>query len=102
MCDAAKPDEKYIDNEGRDITHIYSYNKVMSPKDLCGMANILNRTNFRLLAWYFGPTTTRKAGLRNFKCLGKMSMPSTGKQKFSVFVYFKTARYEKGIEAAWK
>ena len=30
VCDAAKPDENYVDDNGNDITHIYSYNKVMS------------------------------------------------------------------------
>ena len=56
LCDAAKPEERYIDNEDKDITHIYSYNKVMSVKDLMGIADILNRTNYRVLAWYFNPT----------------------------------------------
>jgi len=30
VCDAAKPDQSYVDDLGLDITHIYSYNKVMS------------------------------------------------------------------------
>ena len=38
-----------------DITHIYSYNKVMSFADRKDISKILNKTNFKLLAWYFGP-----------------------------------------------
>ena len=55
VCDAAKPDEKYVDDLGNDITHIYSYNKVMSFEDREGIAKILNRTNYKVLAWYFNP-----------------------------------------------
>ena len=42
MCDAAKPDQSYVDDDGKDITHIYSYNKVMSEEDRAGIAKILN------------------------------------------------------------
>ena len=59
MCDAAKGPEKYLDDENKDFTHIYSYNKVMSAKDRRGISKILNKTNYRLLAWYFGPDKTR-------------------------------------------
>lgn len=38
----------------------------MSTKDREGICHILNKTNFRVLAWYFGPDDTRKAGLTNF------------------------------------
>lgn len=55
LCDAAKPEEKYVDDDGNDITHIYSYNKVMSVTDLEGIAKILNRSNYRVLAWYANP-----------------------------------------------
>ena len=55
LCDAAKPEESYVDDLNKDITHIYSYNRVMSIADLEGIAMILNRTNYRVLAWYFGP-----------------------------------------------
>ena len=67
VCDAAKYLEKYADLEGKDYTHIYSYNKVMSEKDSRGICEILNRTNFRILAWYFGPDKTRLSGLRHFE-----------------------------------
>lgn len=67
ICDAAKYLEKYVDTEGKDFTHIYSYNKVMSHKDRLGISAILNRTNFRLLAWYFGPEKTRNSGLKHFR-----------------------------------
>ena len=90
-----------MDDEGRDISHIYSYNKVMSEEDRAGIAEILNRTNFKLLAWYFGPVDTERCGLRDFKLLGRMSMPSTGSEKFTVYIYFKTAKYSEDIKEAW-
>jgi hypothetical protein len=55
VCDAAKYMEKYRDSFGNDISHIYSYNKVMSPDDRREISKILNRTNFKIMAWYFGP-----------------------------------------------
>jgi hypothetical protein len=67
ICDAAKYLEKYADSDGKDFTHIYSYNKVMSYKDRLGISEILNRTNYRLLAWYFGPDKTRSSGLKHFR-----------------------------------
>jgi len=93
VCDAAKPEEKYADSAGNDITHIYSYNKVMSVEDRGGICSILNRTNWRVLAWYFGPEDTRKTGLENFETLMRSPMQSTGGEKFSVYVYFRTAKY---------
>ena len=60
VCDAATIDKiaKYADKDGKDFTHIYSYNKVMSIEDRRGICKILNRTNFKILAWYFGPKDT--------------------------------------------
>ena len=101
QCDAAKPEERYNYNNGNDITHIYSYNKVMSEQDRAGICKILNRTNYKILAWYFGPQDTERSGLRDFKCLGRMPMSSTGGQRFTVYVYFRTFKYVKGIEQAW-
>jgi len=51
--------EKYAFADGKDFTHIYSYNKVMSKNDCKGISEILNRTNFRILAWYFNPDKTK-------------------------------------------
>jgi hypothetical protein len=93
VCDAAKYLEKYADSEGKDYTHIYSYNKVMSEKDSRGICEILNRTNFRILAWYFGPDKTRLSGLRHFEQVYQEPMQSTGKEKFTVYVYIKTKVY---------
>ena len=93
VCDAAKPDESYVDDDERCITHIYSYNKVMSVEDRAGIAKILNKTNYRILAWYFNPTETERSGLRDFLCLGRMPMHSTGGERFTVYVYFRTFRY---------
>lgn len=55
ICDAAAKINKYVDSRGHDMSHIYSYNKVMSLRDRKDIAKILNRTNFKLLAWYFNP-----------------------------------------------
>jgi hypothetical protein len=50
LCDAANPMDDnitpYVDKDGKHITHIYSYNKVMSNKDRRGITKKLNRTNF--------------------------------------------------------
>jgi hypothetical protein len=75
LIDAAKV-KKYTEfsDESKDITHIYSYNKVMSPQDRKGICKILNRTNYRIMAWYFGPKDAEKCGLKNFKLLHQMPM----------------------------
>lgn len=44
VVDAAKSQTSYVDEAGNDITHIYSYNKVMSIADRQGICEILNRT----------------------------------------------------------
>jgi len=54
VADAAK-NIKYTDQFGKDITHIYSYNKIMSSSDRRYISKILNKTNFKLMAWYFSP-----------------------------------------------
>ena len=101
LCDAAKPQESYVDDSERCFTHVYSYNKVMSEADIAGISKILNKTNYRILAWYFDPEKTAKSGLRDFKELGRMPMSSTGSEKFTVYVYFRTFSYFNGIEEAW-
>ena len=102
VCDAAKPEESYTDDNKRCITHVYSYNKVMSVEDRAGISKILNKTNYRILAWYFNPTETERSGLRDFQCLGRMPMHSTGGERFTVYVYFRTFKYFQGIEKAWE
>jgi len=74
----------------------------MSPEDREGIAKILNQTNYKVLAWYFNPHETEKCGLRDFFCLGRMPMQSTGGERFTVYVYFRTFKYTKGIEEAWE
>jgi hypothetical protein len=96
MVDAAKRMEKYVDAEGKDITHIYSYNKVMSLKDRRGISEILNRTNYRVLVWYFNPDHTRLSGLKHYRLIYQEPMQSTGKEKFTVYVYVKTKAYLPG------
>jgi hypothetical protein len=100
-CDAAKYVEKYCDADGKDFTHIYSYNKVMSVNDRKGICQILNRTNFRIMAWYFDPNNTRKTGLKHFELLYKASMLSTGNEKFTCYVYYKTKLYNPDEKDLW-
>lgn len=78
LCDAAQDVEKYQDSYGQDITHIYSYNKIMSITDHKKIAETLNRTNFKILAWYIGPRDSCAAGLKRVKLVHKMPMQSTG------------------------
>lgn len=94
MVDAAKEIEKYVDSNGNDISHIYSYNKIMSLDDRRSISEILNRTNFRLMAWYFGPNDSASSGLKRVRLAFKMPMQSTGNEKFTVYCYFKTELYD--------
>ena len=66
----------------------------MSVKDRKGISEILNRTNFKIMAWYFGPRESAQSGLKRVKLAFKMPMQSTGKEKFMVYVYFKTTKYD--------
>jgi len=70
----------------------------MSDSDRYGICKILNRTNFKVMAWYFGPEKTRQDGLKNFKLLYKSPMQSTGNEKFTCYVYYKTKLYEPGVD----
>lgn len=46
------------------------------------------------MAWYFGPRDSAKSGLKRVKLAYKMPMHSTGKEKFTVYVYYKTQQYD--------
>lgn len=70
----------------------------MSHEDRKSICHILNKTNFRMLAWYFGPRETESCGLKHVRCLYKMPMQSTGNEKFSVYIYYRTRRLEEGEE----
>lgn len=39
----------------------------MSVADRRGISKILNRTNFRIMAWYFGPRDSSASGLKRVK-----------------------------------
>jgi hypothetical protein len=73
----------------------------MSTKDTFGISKILNRTNFHLLAWYFGPEKSKNSGLKHFRLVHQEPMQSTGKEKFTVYVYAKTRRYAPEDADAW-
>jgi len=66
----------------------------MSFNDRKAISKILNRTNFRIMAWYFNPRDSAKAGLKRVKLAYKIPMHSTGKEKFTVYIYFKTEKYD--------
>lgn len=72
----------------------------MSVEDREGICKILNRTNFRVLAWYFGPKETEACGLKYFKLLKQMAMQSTGGEKFTVYVYYKTKQVPDDYESS--
>jgi len=75
QADAAKPVSCYMDSmTGKDISHIYSYNKVMSIEDRKSICDILNRTDFKVLAWYASERETEASGLKNVRLLYKMPM----------------------------
>jgi hypothetical protein len=74
VVDAARIPDKYKDSYGNDITHIYSYNKVMSFEDRVNVSRILNHTNFKIMAWYFNPRESAKCGLKRVKLAHKMPM----------------------------
>jgi len=46
----------------------------MSIEDRHFISKILNRTNYRIMAWYFGPESTRNSGLKHFELIYKQSM----------------------------
>lgn len=92
VVDAAAKNQRYQDNAGKDITHIYSYNLVMSQSDIQSICQILNRTAYRVLAWYKNQDETAKAGLTNYTFLTSIPMPTTGGQSFSVYIYLKNQK----------
>lgn len=64
----------------------------MSKPDREAICKILNKTNFRIMAWYFGPKDAEQCGLKNCKLLHQMPMQSTGGEKFTVYIYYKTKK----------
>ena len=70
-------------------THIYSYNKLMSKECRKKISKILNKTDFKILAWYNNPVQTKNSGLKYCHFVAKFPMQSTSTEKFSVYVYIK-------------
>jgi len=66
----------------------------MSKEDRKHISKILNQTNFKIMAWYFGPKDSAQSGLKRVKLVHKMQMQSTGKEKFTVYVYAKIQKYD--------
>ena len=71
------------------FTHIYSYNKLMGETCKEKICEILNKSDWKVLAWYTNEKQTRESGLENFKFVASFPMTSTGNQKFSCYVYIK-------------
>ena len=82
----ANTNNKKIHNH---FTHIYAYNKLMSKECRIKIANVLNKTDFKVLAWYSNPIQTKKSGLKNFDFVCKFPMQSTSTEKFIVYIYVK-------------
>ena len=72
------------------FTHIYSYNKLMGDTCKEKVCEILNNSDWKVLAWYTNERQTRESGLENFQFVASFPMTSTGNQKFSCYVYIKT------------
>ena len=97
LCnDATKYDDYHYDppfDGKKDIkhpfTHIYSYNKLMGDTCKEKICEILNNSDWKVLAWYTNEKQTRESGLENFKFVASFPMTSTGNQKFSCYVYIK-------------
>lgn len=88
--DATKYKSFMNEDKKEHFSHIYAYNKLMSKECRCKIAKVLNKTKFKVLAWYSNPLQTKKAGLKNFTFLSKFPMQSTSTEKFHVYVYIKT------------
>ena len=87
--DATK-DKKYTYlDTSIDFTHIYSYNKLMSDKCRKKISSILNKTNWKILAWYSNENQTKKSGLKHYFLIAKFPMSSTSTEKFYCYVYIK-------------
>ncbi len=71
------------------FTHIYSYNKLMGDTCKEKICEILNNSDWKVLAWYTNEKQTRESGLENFKFIASFPMTSTGNQRFSCYVYIK-------------
>eukprot|EP00357_Protocruzia_adherens_P034137 CAMPEP_0115013170 /NCGR_PEP_ID=MMETSP0216-20121206/25232_1 /TAXON_ID=223996 /ORGANISM="Protocruzia adherens, Strain Boccale" /LENGTH=324 /DNA_ID=CAMNT_0002382485 /DNA_START=227 /DNA_END=1201 /DNA_ORIENTATION=+ len=82
---------KIFHNSSKDhFSHIYSYDKLMGEECHESLSKILNRTNFKVVIWYFDPKKSERFGLKNVKLVHKMSMTTTGHQNFTAYVYIKT------------
>ena len=97
LCnDATKYDDYHYDppfdaqkDKKHPFTHIYSYNKLMGETCKEKICEILNNSDWKVLAWYTNERQTRDSGLENFKFVASFPMTSTGNQKFSCYVYIK-------------
>jgi hypothetical protein len=60
-----------------------------------GIIKALNKTNFKVLAWYWNQKESEADGLKHVKMIHKMPMQSTGGQNFSVYIFIKTKSHTK-------
>ena len=62
----------------------------MSAEDRKGICATLNKTNFKVLAWYTNEKeTTEISGLKYVKLVHKLPMKSTGGENFQVYIFVK-------------
>eukprot|EP00826_Nyctotherus_ovalis_P046422 TRINITY_DN5243_c0_g1_i3.p1 TRINITY_DN5243_c0_g1~~TRINITY_DN5243_c0_g1_i3.p1 ORF type:complete len:315 (+),score=64.25 TRINITY_DN5243_c0_g1_i3:84-1028(+) len=78
--------KQYVNEKNKPYTHIYSYNKIMTKETMREICEILNRTEYKVLAWYFSEDKSRKYGLKDAILVHKMPMLSTGGEKFNVYI----------------
>jgi hypothetical protein len=60
QVDAGKVEKIVMTQDSKkvDVSHVYSYNKVMGKDCLKGIGRALNNTNFKILAWYVNEKST--------------------------------------------
>lgn len=82
--------KKINENDYQCFTHIYFYNKLSENSCITKICEILNNTNWKVLAWYKDKKTTSKCGLKNFEFVNTIRMSTTGNQCYSCYVYINT------------
>ena len=96
ICEDATAFPMFTDLNGKHFTHIYSYNKLMAKSTRDKIVKVLNKTNFKILAWYSNPKVTKDSGLKNVELLCKYPMQSTSTEKFYIYFYIKLKKIGKG------
>lgn len=74
-CGNATDTEAFIHPvDDSSFTHIYSYNKLMSDNELKAISKILNKSDFKVLAWSKNQHQTEVSGLMDYEFIGQLPM----------------------------